>query len=126
MNYCFNKEAISLLLSHKVDKLKIEEEELLSIIELSEGWNCSIFLVNYLLSKIIERRIINGSLSKTLLDDIYSLNNGMNIHIHEFDSDFVDFLLTQPRPSINGTLEEALLSVLEDYIYNKYGSSICY
>lgn len=121
MHHCLSKDELRQLLNLKADNLAIETDELRIRIELADNWQDELGALTYLFSHILERRAKGGLDCAGLIKMFYELPEVMSLHIQEFDSDFVEYMLRNIRDK-SLTLEEELVGLqnrLREYDYER-------
>jgi hypothetical protein len=122
MKHCFDKKQIEKFIDYLI-KDKCDDKNIVSIIENSKDWKEQIFILNFLVSQIIQKKIKKGQLPKEIINRLYSITDYWNIKIEEIDIEFVDFIYT--HKSISSKMNENLIFFKEKQINYDYRNQIC-
>lgn len=96
-----------------IEKKKIENPELQSIVDNAKYWDFEIIIISYLLSKNFEiRKKRNKENSEQIIDELFNFQNTMYVTFQEFDYDFINFMYSNIRQN-EYSLEEELLNIQE-------------
>jgi hypothetical protein len=122
MRRCLNREEFEELI-----KLKIEgrtghgNSTVRVMLDNAENWVEKIVGMNYLLSKVLERRIGKRQRNcKDLIDLIYNLPEVIWFDIQEHDQAFIEYMLYY-EPNLSLSLEEKLIEVQDNLDAYNYG-----
>lgn len=119
MKHCFNKEQIEKALDYFFKETN-EENDVTQIIE----WNDQIFILNFLVTQIIQKKIKKGKLKNAFVEKLYSLKELGSIEIDEIDVDFIEFIFN--HLSVSNEMNDNLIYYKEKYIRNDYRDKIRY
>lgn len=125
MKFYLSKSDLSLFISTVIEKngTNLLSGHLQKLIESAENWHDEILSSNYFLSKIFERRLKRGVKCKKVLKDYYLLPNKLFFNIEEFNSSFIDLLLSHELDP-NLSLEDVLITMQKNYSEKNYGKFI--
>jgi hypothetical protein len=110
VHYCLNREELKQLLDFKTDSVVLESGLLSNRIANAENWQDELCGITYLFSKILEKRLKDGSDCNYLIDVLYSLEEEMWFHVQECDTNFIEYMLRNIR-TIGLSLDEELIEL---------------
>ena len=119
LNYCLDIKETKSFLNNHIDK-ELLDEKLNLICYQSTNWDTCLSIISYFVAMSI------GSLSKKrgnhqeILNRLYELPNEMFLHIQGFDSDFIDYMMSNLNEF--NSLEEMLIFMemgLSDHNYDR-------
>lgn len=123
MKYCFNKKQIEKTFDYFF-KNNCEDNDVMLIVENAKQWHDKIFILNFLVTQIIQKNIKKKCLPNNFVEKLYSMKELGDIVIDEIDDDFIEFLFT--HKSISSEMNNNLIYFKEKHIAYDYGDQICY
>jgi hypothetical protein len=125
MHHCLSKDELKQFLDLKVNNVAITTEDLRLWIDLADNWQDELGALTYFLSHILERRVKDGLDCVGLIRIFYALPEVTWLHIQEFDSKFIDYMLRNLRDK-RRNLEEELMDLQNRFREYNYERTLHY
>ncbi|OFX23509.1 MAG: hypothetical protein A2033_16165 [Bacteroidetes bacterium GWA2_31_9] len=123
MKHCLNKEQIDFFLKYFFNNNN-EDNDVVLIVENSKQWIDQIFILNYLVTQIIQKKIKKGNLPNNFIEKLYSLKDVGDIVIDEIDVNFIEFIFN--HLSVSNEMIDNLIYYKTKQINYDYSGQIRY
>ena len=124
-SYTFNTSELNYFLEYLIYEKDLGIDEMKAVIEAAENWEINCHGLSYFIGRIIQKKINKNELNDEYLDNVYSLVDKVFFSINEFDSEFVNYMLSHDRLiESEYTLEEILILLNTYYIERNYDRTI--
>lgn len=117
---CFTKKECKQLIENELFGIFNDQEHSTNLTELIQRskiyFDSEIIIFNYFISKLLEQYLKQDeSKCFKIIEYLGEVHGKMYITLEEFNSDFINNLMTRSMPTTDSTLEEDLLEIRNSY-----------